>query len=294
MAEPTAPRPRKQVLRKLKSKYRLLLINDRTFEERFSIRLSRLNVLLLAIAAFTLHGLMVAAIIVLTPLKRYIPGYSDQETKINAYRSTLLADSLDQRLEEQALYIANLQRVLRGEVAADTSFRLRSVKQVPNAEDLRPGLKDSLLRLKVKEEEAYVLSEASGQAGERRALAGVFFFPPLRGIVTSTFDRAQGHFGIDVVTKADEAVKACLDGTVTLASWTSDGGHVLHLQHRGDLVSVYKHNSVLLKKVGDKVKAGEAVAIVGDSGELSTGPHLHFELWLDGEAIDPQAYMVFK
>ena len=294
MAEPTAPRPRKQVLRKLKSKYRLLLINDRTFEERFSIRLSRLNVLLLAIAAFTLHGLMVAAIIVLTPLKRYIPGYSDQETKINAYRSTLLADSLDQRLEEQALYIANLQRVLRGEVAADTSFRLRAVKQVPNAEDLRPGLKDSLLRLKVKEEEAYVLSEATGPAGERRALAGVFFFPPLRGIVTSTFDRAQGHFGIDVVTKADEAVKACLDGTVTLASWTSDGGHVLHLQHQGDLVSVYKHNSVLLKKVGDKVKAGEAVAIVGDSGELSTGPHLHFELWLDGEAIDPQAYMVFK
>lgn len=294
MAEPTAPRPRKQVLRKLKSKYRLLLINDRTFEERFSIRLSRLNVLLLAIAAFTLHGLMVAAIIVLTPLKRYIPGYSDQETKINAYRSTLLADSLDQRLEEQALYIANLQRVLRGEVAADSSFRLRAVKQVPSAEDLRPGSKDSLLRLKVREEEAYALSEASGPAGERRALAGVFFFPPLRGIVTSPFDRAQGHFGIDVVTKADEAVKACLDGTVTLASWTSDGGHVLHLQHRGDLVSVYKHNSVLLKKVGDKVKAGEAVAIVGDSGELSSGPHLHFELWLNGEAIDPQAYMVFK
>ncbi|MBK6626961.1 MAG: peptidoglycan DD-metalloendopeptidase family protein [Flavobacteriales bacterium] len=294
MAEPTAPRPRKQVLRKLKSKYRLLLINDRTFEERFSIRLSRLNVLLLAIAAFTLHGLMVAAIIVLTPLKRYIPGYSDQETKLNAYRSTLLADSLDQRLEEQALYIANLQRVLRGEVAADTSFRLRPVQQVPSAEDLRPGLKDSLLRLKVKEEEAYALSEASGQAGERRALAGVFFFPPLRGIVTSTFDRAQGHFGIDVVTKADEAVKACLDGTVTLASWTSDGGHVLHVQHRGDLVSVYKHNSVLLKKAGDKVKAGEAIAIVGDSGELSTGPHLHFELWLNGEAIDPQSYMLFK
>jgi len=294
MAEPTAPRPRKQVLRKLKSKYRLLLINDRTFEERFSIRLSRLNVLLLAIGAFTLHGLMVAAIIVFTPLKRYIPGYSDQETKLNAYRSTLLADSLDDRLAEQALYIANLQRVLRGEVAADTSFRLRAVQEVPTADDLRPGLKDSLLRLKVKEEEAYALSEVSGPAGERRALAGVFFFPPLRGIVTSTFDRAQGHFGIDVVTKADKAVKACLDGTVTLASWTSDGGHVLHLQHRGDLVSVYKHNSVLLKKVGDKVKAGEAIAIVGDSGELSTGPHLHFELWLNGEAIDPQAYMLFK
>ena len=102
------------------------------------------------------------------------------------------------------------------------------------------------------------------------------------------------QFGIDVVAKANEAVKACLDGTVTLASWTTDGGHVLQIQHRGDLVSVYKHNSVLLKKVGEKVKAGEAIAIVGDSGELTTGPHLHFELWLNGESIDPQAYMVFQ
>ncbi|MBV6405920.1 MAG: peptidoglycan DD-metalloendopeptidase family protein [Flavobacteriales bacterium] len=294
MAAPPAPRPRKRVLRKLQTKYRLLLINDRTFEERFSIRLSRLNVLLLAIGAFTLHGLLVAAIIVLTPLKRYIPGYSDQATKFNAYRSTVLADSLDARLADQALYISNLQRLLRGEVPADSSFHLRRVQQVPTAEDLRPGLKDSLLRMKVREQEAYSLSELSGTAGERRALAGVFLFPPLRGIVTSTFDPAQGHYGIDVVTKADEAVKACLDGTVTLASWTSDGGHVMIVQHRGDLVSVYKHNSVLLRKAGDRVKAGEAIAIVGDSGELSTGPHLHFELWLNGAAVDPRSYMVFK
>lgn len=294
MAEPRAPRPRRQVLRKLKSKYRLLLINDSTFEERFSIRLSRLNVLLLAIGAFTLHGLLVAAVIVLTPLKRYIPGYADQETKINAYRSTLMADTLDRRMAEQALYISNVQRVLRGELPADTAERMRPVQRMPTAAELRPGPQDSLLRQRLQQEEAYVLSEATGAAGEGRALAGVFFFPPLRGIVTTTFDRRQGHFGIDVVAKANEPVKVCLDGTVTLASWTSDGGHVMQVQHRGDLVSVYKHNSVLLKRVGDKVKAGEAVAIVGDSGELSTGPHLHFELWLNGEPIDPQAYMVFK
>ena len=112
--------------------------------------------------------------------------------------------------------------------------------------------------------------------------------------VTTTFDRAQGHFGMDIVAKADAAVKACLEGTVIEASWTTDAGHVLHIQHRNDLVSIYKHNSVLLRKVGDKVRAGEAVAIVGNSGELTTGPHLHFELWLKGDPVDPQRYIVFE
>ncbi|MFT3884416.1 MAG: M23 family metallopeptidase [Flavobacteriales bacterium] len=113
-------------------------------------------------------------------------------------------------------------------------------------------------------------------------------------MVTSTYDRQDGHFGVDIVTKADEAVKACLDGTVVLASWTSDAGYVMQVQHGNDLVSVYKHNAVLLKRAGDRVKAGEAIAIVGNSGELTTGPHLHFELWSHGEPLDPQAYMVFK
>jgi murein DD-endopeptidase MepM/ murein hydrolase activator NlpD len=269
------------VLRKLRSKYRLLLINDRTFEERFSIRLSRLNVILLFLGLFTLHGLFVAALIVLTPLKRYIPGYTDQAMKYNAYRSTLMADSLQRSLAERDLYIDNLRRVLRGEVAADSSTLFRRTGSPPTEADLRPGLEDSLLRERIREEERY-------------EIGGSYFFPPVRGLVTNGYDRSTGHFGIDVVTRKDEAVKATLDGTVTLASWTSDGGHVLQVQHRNDLVSVYKHNSVLLKKVGDKVKAGEAIAIVGDSGELTTGPHLHFELWLNGEPIDPQAYMVFK
>lgn len=294
MAAAPDPPKRARVLRKLKSKYRLLLINDRTFEERFSIRLSRLNVLLLAIAAFTLHGALVTAVIVFTPLKRYIPGYADQETKRNAYRSAVLADSIALRLTDQELYLANLRRVLSGEITSDSTLTTARVEQMPTAADLAPGLKDSLLRAKVQQQEAYALSEGQVNAPAGRELAGMFLFPPLRGIVTSTFERRAGHFGIDVVAKANEAVKACMDGTVTLASWTTDGGHVLQIQHRGDLVSVYKHNSVLLKKVGEKVKAGEAIAIVGDSGELTTGPHLHFELWLNGESIDPQAYMVFQ
>ncbi len=257
------------------------------------MRLNRLNVLLLGVVAFLLYGAFVTAVIVLTPLKRYIPGYADQETKRNAYRSLLLADSLGQRLHERDLYIQNLRAVLRGEVKADSASLFAPLSEKPSAADMAPGEMDSVLRERVAREEAYSLREGSVGA-DRREIAGVFFFPPLRGIVTSEFERKQDHFGIDIVAKADAAVKACLAGTVTLASWTTDAGHVLHIQHANDLVSIYKHNSVLLKKVGDKVKAGEAVAIVGNSGELTTGPHLHFELWLNGEPLDPQAYMVFE
>ena len=297
---PINPTPRQnkkgskgKLLRKLKVKYRLLLINDRTFEERFSIRLNRLNVILLSLGAFTLHGAFVTAVIVFTPLKRYIPGYSDQETKRNAYRSLVMADSLELELGRRDLYIENLRMVLSGELPVDSAHLFATLVEKPSAADLEPGMADSMLRARVAREEAYSLNEGRGTA-DRRELAGIFFFPPLQGIVTSKFDRRQDHFGIDVVSQADAAVKACLNGTVTLASWTTDAGHVLHVQHANDLVSIYKHNSVLLKKVGDKVKAGEAVAIVGDSGELTTGPHLHFELWLNGEAVDPEAYMVFQ
>lgn len=286
-------RKRRQVLKKLRSKYRLLLINDRTFEERMSLRLSRLNVILLFLGLFTLHGLFVSALIVFTPLKRYIPGYTDQTMKYNAYRAVQLADSLQDALAVRDLYIANLRLVLSGEVPADSVNLFKPVKREPVTADLSPGEADSAMRERVRREQAYTVN-AGEVGGGPGGLEGIIFFPPLRGIITSKYERRDGHYGIDIVTKKDEAVKATLDGTVVMASWTSDGGHVLQIQHGHDLVSIYKHNSVLLKKVGDKVKAGEAVAIVGDSGELTTGPHLHFELWLAGEPIDPQAYMVFK
>ena len=283
------------MLRRLRSKYRVLMIDERTYEERFSLRLSRMNVLLVAAGAFVSTALLVGAVIVLTPLKRYIPGYSDQDLKRYAFRSTVKADSLADVVHVRDQYIDNLRRVLRGELPPDSASLFRPIESKPVANDLAPGAADSALRQRIQQEEAYALAgELAERDDRRRQLAGVFFFPPLRGIVTNNFDREQGHYGIDVVSKADEAVKACLDGTVITATWTTDGGHILQVQHHNDLVSVYKHCSVLLKRVGDRVKAGEAVAIVGDSGELTTGPHLHFELWLNGEAIDPQVYMVFQ
>lgn len=293
MAEPK-PRPKRPVLSKLRSKYRLSLVNEASFEQRFSMRLSRINVILLFTGLFTLHGLLVAALIVFTPLKRYIPGYSDQRTKLNSYRSVRMADSLQLALTVRDLYLANLRDVLSGKAPADSATLFKPIDHPPTAEDLKPGPADSVLRAQVKHDEAYNVNEGAGGAVQGAGLSGIFFFPPLRGLVTQTFDKKLDHFGIDIVSKADEAVKACLEGTVVMASWTSDAGYVIHIQHPGDLVSVYKHNAVLLRKEGDKVKAGEAIAIVGNSGELTSGPHLHFELWHRGEAVDPQQYMVFK
>lgn len=283
---------RAKVIRKLRSRYRLLMIDDGTFEERFSIRLNRLNVLVLGLAASLVFGILIIAILVFTPLKKIIPGYSDQTTKMNAYRSTLKADSLEESMRIKDLYINNLRSVLSGDLPVDSTTLFDPIEVKPGAADLEPGEADIAFREKQARAEAYALAE--GRAVEQHNLAGIFLFPPLRGIVTTTFDRTQGHFGIDIVTQADAAVKACLEGTVTLASWTTDAGHVLNIQHRNDLVSVYKHNSVLLKKAGERVKAGEAIAIVGNSGELTTGPHLHFEMWHHGEPVDPQAFIVFE
>ncbi|MBZ0206180.1 MAG: M23 family metallopeptidase [Flavobacteriales bacterium] len=286
---------RKQLMRKLRNKYRAVLINESTYEERFSFRLSRINVILLAVALFIVNALFVSALIVFTPLKEYIPGYSDQKVKFNAYRAMVTADSLDQAMAIRDAYIDNLRNVLSGNLPADSITLTVPTIKAPAPADLQPSTADSLMREKVRAEEAFSV-HATGTAAtlERLGLPGLLFFPPIRGVVTSTFNASEGHFGIDIVTKADEAVKACLDGTVILASWTSDAGYVIQVQHSLDLVSVYKHNAVLLRKTGDPVKAGEAIAIVGNSGEFTSGPHLHFELWSGGKAVDPQTYIGFK
>jgi murein DD-endopeptidase MepM/ murein hydrolase activator NlpD len=287
-------RRKRSFLGRLKDKYRLSLVNETSFEERMSFRLSRINVILLATVAFLVCAALVTSFIVFTPVKRLIPGYADQKTKLNAYRATMLADSLQGALLVRDLYINNLRNVLSGRLPADSATLFRPIAVPPRPEDLKPGLADSLLRERVRRDEAYSVQEQSGALAEHAGLSGIFFFPPLRGVVTDTFDVKKGHYGVDIVTKADDAVKACLEGTVILSSWTSDGGYVMQVQHGGNLVSVYKHNAVLLREQGDRVKAGEAIAIVGNSGELTTGPHLHFELWHRGEPVDPRAYMVFK
>ena len=199
---------RRQLLRKLRNKYRAVLINESTYEERFSFRLSRINVILLAVVLFIINALFVSALIVFTPLKEFIPGYSDQKVKVNAYRAMATADSLDRAMAVRDAYIDNLRNVLSGNLPVDSATLAVPLAHPPTAADLKPSMEDSLLREQVRDEEAYSV-HATGAAAtlDRLGLPGVLFFPPLRGVVTSTFNASEGHYGIDIVTKADEAVK---------------------------------------------------------------------------------------
>ncbi|TVR36457.1 MAG: M23 family metallopeptidase [Cryomorphaceae bacterium] len=299
-APPKAPcmandqRSRKKILKKLKNKYRLVILHESTFAEKFSMLLSPLNVIIV----FTLFSLfiilMVLSVIVFTPLKEFIPGYADTSTQINAIRAAEAAAQLEEHARIQEQYLANLRRVLQGDVFENDTLELLEDGRMVQEVSFSRSLEDSLLRLKVEETERYNIAMEAESVVRDGDLTGMFFFTPLRGEISSSFDPSINHLGVDIVSRENEAVKAVLDGTVVLATWTTDGGFTIQLQHRNNLVSVYKHNSVLLKKEGDRVKAGDPIAIVGNSGELTDGPHLHFELWHKGKALDPEKFMVFN
>jgi len=287
---------KRKILKKLKSKYRLVILNDASFEEKFSYRLSPLNIVtLLATFAFFLMS-SVAAIIIFTPLREYIPGYTDVSLRQDLTKMVLRGDSLEKKLVQNNLYLSNIQTILSGEAPhTELLHQNTSVEEslkVAKAEDaLVKSRDDSLLREYVEREDSYSL-DISNNVGE--SSDELYFFTPLKGTVTNSYNPKEGHFGIDVVAPKNEAIKACLDGTVIFADWTVETGYVIQLQHKDNLTSIYKHNSILLKEVGKRVKAGEAIAIVGNSGELTSGPHLHFELWRDGVAVDPMKHINFN
>lgn len=267
-----------------------MLIRDTTFEERFSLRLTPLNVIVVFTASFLILGAFYVSLILFTPLKEYIPGYSDGAVRTSVIQSAMKADSLEEELAALNKYQNNLAMVLQGKLPLDSVNLVRSKKNF-EALDFNKSEEDSLLRMRVEEQEAYSLSNA---AGGRKLADDSYFFPPLRGVITSKFNSGISHYGIDIVASAGEAVKCVQEGTVTVASWTSDGGYVIQVQHPNNLISIYKHNSVLLKSVGDKVATGDPIAIIGNTGELSTGPHLHLELWKNGRPVDPEKNIVFK
>lgn len=292
---------------KLVDKYILEIRDEDTFEKKISYRLSRLNVITVLGLTFIAIILFVVSIIAYTPLREYIPGYSNVDLARNLVRATFIADSLARDSRMKGEYIQNLKNILEDRVPSDSthySFTSNSdpskTAQEPNESDkyqkikLNRSKEDSLLRIQIESEDSYNLYFVkSGRSGRQPGnLSSMLFFTPLKGIITDTFNVDKQHFGIDVVAAANEAVKSVLDGTIILATWTSETGYVIGIQHENNILSFYKHNSVLLKKEGSKVRAGEVVAIVGNSGELSTGPHLHFELWYDGIPVDPHKYLI--
>lgn len=282
---------KRKYIEKLKSKYRLNILNDQSFEEVFTMRLSRLNVIAFLGSAAILIIVLVIVLIAFTPIREFIPGYPDGNTRRNIVINALRVDSLERELRQWKGYYSNINNILNGGEPTSIVSKPDSTIKYKEIHFTR-SVEDSLLRLQIEENEMYNLSVFDSRKS-KNSLSSMLFFAPVKGVITSTFSLQQNHFGIDIVAAPNEAVVAVADGTVTLSTWTLEAGYIVQIQHEDNLISVYKHNSQLLKKQGVRVKAGETIAIIGNSGELTTGPHLHFELWYNGNPIDPQKYIIF-
>ncbi len=286
--------PKEKWYRKLRNRYRLVLFNETTFEERFSFRISRIQVIIFLLSMGITFVALTFFIIAYTPLKEYIPGYPNIRQKKELYHLNRLADSLMADAKQKALYIQNIKRIIENKVPdAPPPEPAGNTKNYDTITDRRSP-EDSLLRVSFENQTRFNLFPKSEGYSENVEIYKQNFFKPLNGIITARFAPLEKHFGIDIVAPHNDAVKSVLDGTVILSAWTLETGYVIVIQHAGNLISVYKHNAVLLKHEGDLVKAGEPVAIAGNSGEITSGPHLHFELWYNGNPVNPVNYINFN
>jgi len=273
---------------KLTFKYRFVVLNEDTFEERFSFKLNRLN-------AFILGGLFSVLLITLTiffimftPLKEYIQGYSSTELKREASDLVYKVDSLNQVLSVNDLYIQNIQQVLKGEIKRVSFDKDSVLNQLKIDEiDFAPSSVDSAFRAEVEQQDRYsVFDEATRNTD-------IVFTAPIKGEITQNYNDIEKHFAIDIAVEKDTPVKSAADGTVIFTGFTADTGYVIVIEHNQGFISVYKHNSTIFKEQGDLVKSGEVIASAGSTGSFSTGSHLHFELWNEGYPVNPANYINF-
>ncbi len=273
----------KKVLRK----YRFVIMTADSFEEKISVKLSRLNVLAFAGALILCCFFSAILLFTMTPLSEYVPGKSESEVQEELISFSIKSDSLLRVLAAQDAYLKNIQNIINGDPLV--APEINELKKNYDVEvSFEKSIEDSILRAAVEFEEKGVV-----QVNNNKNNDILLFFTPINGIITEKFDAKIKHFGIDLVTKEKTRVSSVLAGTVIISNWTSETGYVIGIQHKNEYFSLYKHNSVLLKSVGDIVDIGDPIAIVGNSGELSSGPHLHFELWKEGVPVDPENYILF-
>jgi murein DD-endopeptidase MepM/ murein hydrolase activator NlpD len=285
---------RNKIYQKLRNKFRLVLMNDETFEEKLSFRLSRLNVFVVVGTIFIILIIGTTFIIAFTPLREYIPGYSDVDSKKRVVELLVRVDSLESALKQNYGYLKNINNIIDGNVKGSENLVKPSDKPVNyDTITLSKSKEDSALRTEIENEDQYNIG-ISYDDKPQNSIKDYFFFAPLKGTVSNNYSIKDKHYGIDIVASPNDIIKSTLDGMVILNAWTLETGYVIAIQHQNNLISVYKHNSVLLKKEGMYVKAGEAIAYVGNSGELTTGPHLHFELWYSGNPVNPKEYISFN
>ncbi len=280
---------------KWRDKFRFAIFNDTTYEEIWRLRLTKSNALLTAALLFLLIISLNTSLIAFTNIREFIPGYPDVSMRRDIIMNALLLDSLERELDIRDKYFRDLNDVVSGRQPIGKVAMRDSMRDYSNI-IFKRSPEDSVFRTRVEKEQEYNLGGAvtNNTYVHGTSLANIHFFPPVKGLISSNFDNRIRHYAIDVVTQPKAVVSSTLEGTVIMTGWTMETGFVIVIQHANNLVSVYKHNARLLKEMGDKVWAGEAISIVGDSGELYTsGPHLHFELWHNGEPLDPAQYIFF-
>lgn len=290
MAKKKAKKNRKSFWHQIRFKYKLSFFNESTLEEVWSLRVSQLSAIVVMIFFALFLVTVTALIIILTPIRNYLPGYLDVEVRKEIVQNVLRADSLERIIAIQSLYLDNVTGILTGTTPIDSIRRIDSLAQVqPDYEIPRSAIEEEFVRT-FEEEEKYNLTSLNPNPVP---IDGIFFYKPIKGVISAAFEPEMRHYGVDLVAAPNESVLATLDGTVVFTGFDPNYGNVIQVQHRNGFLSVYKHNELLLKEAGDMVVAGEALAIVGNTGKLSTGPHLHFELWYRGTPVNPAEYIAF-
>ena len=302
MSETKDKKQRKFTLRnvsfkKLNRKYDFLMSHDESGRPMLNFKLNLLNLVLAIIGMALLLIVITTFIIAFTPLREYIPGYTDTNLNREVYELNLRADSLRREMKKKDIYFENLKKVVEGyDFAADSALASVSIYEplpagVTDTITLKKSVQDSILRAEYEAQNQYNLFGKDYLSTTKPNSLVKNFYVPLTGKVMNAFNPDKGHFGVDIASEGDKIINATLDGTVVFSSWSINNGYCIGIQHEDSYFSVYKHNATLLKKEGEYVKAGEAIAILGKSGEAEAFEHLHFELWHNGLALDPVEYM---
>lgn len=294
------PSLRNVSLKKLNRKYDFLMSHDETGRPMLGFKLNLLNLILVIIGVALLLIVITTFIIAFTPLREYIPGYTDTKLNREVYELSLRADSIERELHKKDVYFDNIKRIVEGyDFAADSTLVMHNIYEplprgIIDTITLHKSVHDSLLRAEYETQNQYNLFGSEYLLPTKLNSMIKVFFVPLNGSIVNAFNPDNGHFGVDIATDGDQIINATLDGTVVFALWSINNGYCIGIQHEDGYFSVYKHNATLLKKEGEYVKAGEAIAILGKSGDTETPEHLHFELWHNGISINPVEYMTIN
>jgi murein DD-endopeptidase MepM/ murein hydrolase activator NlpD len=283
---------------RLQNTYRLVVMNDETFEEVGSYRLTILNVYILLSTIIVVTAVLVTMAIAYTPLRRYVPGYAgNTQADQQIYELSQEVERMERELNSHQRYTENFRRMLVGDVETEADVpKSKNLVQDSTMEEIGRSEEDELLRQEVQMEEVGTIAKTGRMMNfspRDIPLEQLVFVTPVNGEVSSGFNPNKKHYGIDVLAPKNTAIKAAMDGYVFFSDWTQETGLTIGIQHTNNVITFYKHNSTLLKRVGSFVRSGEAVAIIGNTGELTNGPHLHFELWHKGIPMDPAEYISF-